>query len=153
MTILIRRDDVSHPAVIALLEHHVREAHANSPPNSCFPFDLSGLRDPDVTLFAAWDSDTLMGLGALREIEPGHGEIKSMRTAPEHVRKGVANVMLAHLIAEARSRGLTRISLETGTNDAYAAARALYEAAGFVESGPFGDYALTEFNRCYALTL
>ncbi|MEG3089711.1 GNAT family N-acetyltransferase [Sphingomonas sp. PB4P5] len=149
----IVRDDLTHPEVLALLELHVRAALENSPPGAAFVLDLSGLRDPAVTLWSAWDGETLLGLGALKALEPGHGEVKSMRTAPGQVRKGVAAAMLAHLIAEARARDWTRLSLETGTNDAFAPARALYERAGFRPSAAFGGYALTEFNRCYALDL
>lgn len=149
----IDRADLDDPQVVALLDHHLREAHRNSPPGSVFALDLSGLRDPRLTLWAAWDGDALMGLGALKLLEPGHGELKSMRTAPDHVRKGVARAMLAHLLAEARAAGLSRVSLETGANEAFAAARAFYEAAGFTPRDAFGDYTLTDFNRCYSLTL
>ena len=149
----IERDDLTHPDVIALLELHVRTAHENSPPGSAFALDLSGLRDPAVTLWSAWEGETLLGLGALKELAAAHGEVKSMRTAPGQLRRGVAAAMLDHLIGAARARGYTRLSLETGTNDAFAPARALYERAGFVPSAAFGDYALTEFNRCYALAL
>ncbi|UIJ44285.1 GNAT family N-acetyltransferase [Sphingomonas cannabina] len=145
--------DLDHPAVVALIEHHLREAHRNSPPGSAFALDLSGLRDPALSVFAAWEGETLLGLGALKELAPDHGELKSMRTAPDQLRRGVAKAMLEHLIAEARSRGYRRVSLETGTNDAFAPARAMYEAAGFTPSGPFGDYELTEFNRCYSLAI
>jgi putative acetyltransferase len=149
----IVRDDLTHPAVLALLEFHVREAHANSPADGVFALGLAGLRDPALTLWSAWDGETLLGMGALKELDTGHGELKSMRTAPDQLRRGVAAAMLAHLIAEARARGYRRLSLETGTNDAFAPARALYEAAGFVRSGPFGGYKLTDFNLCYTLVL
>lgn len=145
--------DLAHPAVIALLELHVRSAHANSPAGSAFALDLGGLQDPAVTLWSAWDDETLLGLGALKQLEPTHGELKSMRTAPAALRRGVAKAMLAHLIGTARSRGYTRLSLETGTNQAFAPARAMYEQAGFAPCGGFGGYALTDFNRCYTLAL
>lgn len=148
----IEVDDLSREEVVALLDLHLREAHAKSPPGSAFAFDLSGLQHPSVTVWTAWDDHRLLGIGALRELAPDHGEIKSMRTAPHALRRGVAKTMLNHLISEARARGYRRVSLETGTNAAYAPARAMYEAAGFRESGPFGEYQLTEFNRCYALT-
>ncbi|WP_260598605.1 GNAT family N-acetyltransferase [Sphingomonas endolithica] len=149
----IVRDDLTHPAVLALLDMHVREAHATSPADGVFALDLTGLRDPALTLWSAWDGETLLGLGALKELDATHGELKSMRTAPDQLRRGVAAAMLAHLIAEARARGYQRLSLETGTNAPFAPARALYEAVGFVPSGPFGDYKLTDFNRCYTLAL
>lgn len=147
------RDDLTHPAVIALVELHLHQAHANSPSGSAFALDLSGLRDPAVSFWSAWDGEELMGIGALRAIAPGHVELKSMRTVPAHLRKGVAWAMLNHLLAEARARGDTRVSLETGTNEPFAPARAMYERAGFTPCGPFGDYELSEFNRCYSLAL
>jgi putative acetyltransferase len=116
----IVRDDLTHPDVIALLDLHVRTAHENSPPESAFALDMSGLQDPAVTLWSAWDGETLLGLGALKELDAAHGEVKSMRTAPGQLRRGVAGAMLAHLISEARARGWTRLSLETGTNEAFA---------------------------------
>ncbi|MEN2785221.1 GNAT family N-acetyltransferase [Sphingomonas qilianensis] len=149
----IVRDDLTDPQVIALLDLHVRAALDNSPPGAAFVLDLSGLRDPAVTLWSAWDGVALLGLVALKELDAGQGEVKSMRTAPGHVRKGVAAAMLTHLIAEARARGYRRLNLETGTGDAFAPARALYERTGFAPCGPFGDYALTEFNKCYAMEL
>lgn len=145
--------DLDHPAVVALLEHHVREAHRNSPPGSVFALDLSGLRAPDIRLWSVWDGETLLGLGAWKALDEGDAELKSMRTAPGYERKGVGKAMLAHLIADARAAGMTRVLLETGTNAAFAPARAMYEAAGFQPTGAFGDYDLTDFNRCYALAI
>ncbi|MFD1788969.1 GNAT family N-acetyltransferase [Sphingomonas floccifaciens] len=147
------RADLDHPAVVALLEHHVREAHRNSPPGSVFALDLSGLRVPEIRVWSAWDGDMLLGIGAWKALGGGDAELKSMRTAPGCERRGVGKAMLAHLIAEARAAGMTRLLLETGTNDAFAPARVMYEAAGFVPTGAFGDYVLTDFNRCYALSL
>ncbi|WP_294340026.1 GNAT family N-acetyltransferase [uncultured Sphingomonas sp.] len=144
------RADLENPAVVALLEHHVREAHRNSPPGSVFALDLSGLRAPHIRLWSVWDGETLLGLGAWKAWGAGDAEVKSMRTAPGHERKGVGRAMLAHLIADARAAGMTRVLLETGTNDAFAPARAMYEAAGFRPTGAFGNYELTDFNRCYA---
>ena len=149
----IRPALLDDPAVIALAEHHLRDAHAISPPGSAFALDLSGLRDPAITMLAAWDGDALLGIGALRELAPGQGELKSMRTAPAALRRGVARTILAALIAEARRRGYTRLNLETGTGRPFAPAHALYERHGFVPCGAFADYALTEFNRCYELRL
>ena len=145
----IARADLDDSAVVALLEHHLREAHRNSPPGSVFALDLSGLRDPAIRLWAAWDGDALVGLGAWKALGAGAAELKSMRTAPGHGRKGIGRAMLDHLIADARAAGVTRLLLETGTNEAFAPARAMYEAAGFRPTGAFGDYVLTDFNRCY----
>ncbi len=149
----IVRDDLSHAAVVALIELHLRAAFENSPPGAVFALDLSGLRASDVTLWTLWEGDALLGMGALKQLDSAHGELKSMRTAPGHVRRGVARVLLAHLIAEARGRGWGELKLETGANDAFAAARQLYQGAGFTPCGAFGDYVLTDFNRCYSLAL
>lgn len=149
--------DFDHFEVVDLLRYHVRQAHENSPPGTAFALDLDALKDPAVTLWAAWSGmpgkGALMGLGALRRLAARHGEVKSMRTAPGFGRQGVAKAMLAHITAVALARGYTRLSLETGANDAFAAARALYEAAGFRPCAPFGDYELTEFNRYYTKAL
>lgn len=150
----IVRDDLSHPAVLALLELHLRSAQENSPPGSVFALDLSGLRDdPAVTLWTMWEDTTLLGMGALKQLDRHHGEIKSMRTAPAQLRRGVAGAMLAHLIGEARTRGYARLNLETGSNAPFAAAHALYERAGFVECDPFADYSDRIFARYYTLAL
>lgn len=146
-------DDLTHPAVLALLELHLRAAHENSPPGSVFALDLDGLRNVAMRVWTLWDGETLLGIGALKRIDVATGEVKSMRTAPGQERRGVARTMLAHLIAEARASGWRGLKLETGANDAFAPARALYEAAGFRPAPAFGDYRLTDFNRCYALTL
>lgn len=149
----IVQDDLTHPDVVALIELHLRAAFENSPPGSVFALDLSGLRDPAVTLWSAWDGEALLGMGALKQLDPGHGELKSMRTAPAHLRKGVAAAMLDHLIAEGRRRGYSRLSLETGSNPPFAPARAMYERAGFTPCGPFAEYSDEAFSRYYTLTL
>ena len=149
----IVRDDLTHPDVIALLEFHLRSAFENSPPGSVFALDLTGLRDPAVTLWSAWDGEDLLGLGALKKLNRDHGELKSMRTAPAHLRRGVAAAMLEHLISEGRARGYKRLSLETGSNPPFAPARALYERAGFLPCAPFADYIDTDFSRYYRLEL
>jgi len=119
----IVRDDLTHPDVVALIELHLRSAFENSPPGSVFALDLSGLRDPAVALWSAWDGSDLLGLGALKELDADHGELKSMRTAPAHLRRGVAAAMLDHLVEEGRARGYSRLSLETGSNEPFAPAR------------------------------
>jgi putative acetyltransferase len=149
----IVRDDLTHPDVVALIELHLRSAFENSPPGSVFALDLSGLRDPAVTLWSAWDGEDLLGMGALKQLDAGHGELKSMRTAPARLRRGVAGAMLDHLIAEGRQRGYSRLSLETGNNPPFAPARAMYERAGFMLCGPFADYSDEAFSRYYTLTL
>lgn len=136
----IRPDDLSSPAVHALLEQHLRDMHAWSPACSVHALDLSGLRRPEVSFWAVWDGAELLGCGALKQLTPTHGEIKSMRTAEAHRRKGVARVMLEHLIAEAKQRGYTRLSLETGSQPQFDPARRLYEQYGFTYCAPFADY-------------
>lgn len=149
----IRRDDLTHPDVLALLDLHLRAAQENSPPGSVFALDVSGLRDPMVTVWTAWDRDVLLGMAALKQLDPAWGEVKSMRTAPAQLRRGVAGVLLDHLIAAARERGYRRLSLETGSNAPFVAAHALYRRAGFVACAPFGGYHDTEFSQYFTRDL
>ena len=146
-------DDLTHPAVVALLQFHLDSAHANSPACKIHALDLSGLRDPSVTLWSVWEDDALVGMGALKMLGEGQAELKSMRVAPDHLRRGIGAAILDHLLGEARARGVTWVGLETGGNAAFAPARAMYERAGFVECAGFGDYRVDEFTRCYALQL
>lgn len=113
---------------------------AISPPESVHALDLDGLRRPEITFWTAWSGAALLGCGALKELSPDHGEVKSMRTARAHRRGGVARAMLAHIVAEARRRGYERLSLETGSMAEFAPARALYERFGFGYCGPFAGY-------------
>ena len=137
----IRRDDLTGAPIAALLREHLEEMAAHSPPESTHALDLDGLRGDDVTVWTVWEGGTLLGCGALKELDPAHGEIKSMRTAPDQRRRGVAARLLEHLIAEARRRGYSRLSLETGSMAHFAPARALYGRFGFHECAPFGGYA------------
>jgi putative acetyltransferase len=114
--------------------------HLHSPPESVHALDLEGLRAADVTFWSVWDGDALVGCGALKELAPDHGELKSMRTAASHLRRGVAAAVLEHIVGVARGRGYRRLSLETGSAEAFAPARALYARFGFQFCGPFGDY-------------
>jgi putative acetyltransferase len=136
----VERDDLTDPAVIALLEGHVSELRRLSPPESTHALDLDGLRAPGITFWVARDGDAVVGCGALKVIDASHGEVKSMRTAPEAQRRGVARALLAAVLAESRRLGLGRLSLETGSAGFFAPARALYAAHGFVECGPFDGY-------------
>lgn len=149
----IVKDDLSHPAVLGLLELHLRSAHENSPPGSVFALDLAGLRDPAVTLWTAWEGEDLLGMGALKQLDATHGEVKSMRTVPAHLRRGVAAALLEYLIVEARGRGYRRLSLETGSNAPFAAAHALYRRAGFIDCAPFADYHDTVFAQYFTKSL
>lgn len=137
----IRIDNLSGNDVIDLLIEHRRSMFELSPPESVHALDTDELRADNITFWSAWDGDNLMGCGALKELDSTHGEVKAMRTAAQHLRKGVAKRILDHIVAEARARNYQRVSLETGTADAFEAARRLYETSGFEYCGPFGDYA------------
>jgi putative acetyltransferase len=136
----VRLDDLSGPEIRALLEEHVRNMLELSPRESMHALDVSGLRAPDITFWTVWSGSVLLGCGALRELSPVHGEIKSMRTSSAHRRKGVARAMLAHIIDEATKRRYHRLSLETGSMQAFEPAQKLYETFGFTYCPPFGDY-------------
>jgi putative acetyltransferase len=137
----IRVEDLRGPEIRALLEDHLGEMHRQSPPESVHALDLDGLRRPDVTFWTAWSDRGLMGCGALKELERTHGEVKSMRTVPAFRRQGVAKAVLAHIVREAERRRYHRLSLETGSMEAFLAARELYESFGFSYCPPFGGYA------------
>ncbi|MBY8911832.1 GNAT family N-acetyltransferase [Bacillus sp. YC2] len=136
----IKKDDVTGSDVIALLQNHLQSMALHSPRESIHALDADRLRQPDITFWSAWDGDDLLGCGALKELDSRHGEVKSMKTSPQHVRKGVAKQLLYHIIEEARQRGYQRISLETGSMAAFHPARSLYEKAGFHYCEPFANY-------------
>ena len=136
----IVEDDLSDPKVIALLGEHLQGMAHNTPPESVHALDLRGLKAASVTFWTVWDGAELCGCGALKELDSTHGEIKSMRTVAAHLGKGVGKAMLEHIIDEAKRRGYSRLSLETGSTPAFVPALKLYEKSGFVYSGPFGDY-------------
>ena len=136
----IRLDDLKGAEVIRLLEEHYRNLRAISPPESCHVLDLPGLRKPEITFWSVWQERELLGCGALKELDPRHGEIKSMRTAAPHLRKGVGSALVKHIVEEARRRRYRRLSLETGAQAEFEAARRLYAGFGFETCGPFGDY-------------
>ena len=133
-------DNLQGPEIIALLEEHLAEMRSVSPPESVHALDLSGLRKPGITFWTLWLGAELAGCGALKELAPDHGEIKSMRTAHRHKRKGIAASMVRHILEEAARRGYRRLSLETGSQPHFGPARALYASFGFQRCGPFGDY-------------
>jgi putative acetyltransferase len=151
--IAIREDDLTGEAAQALVAFHQAAARANSPPGHSFALDVSGLQTPDITVWTAWRGDQIAGVGALKAHPGGVGEIKSMRTHPDHLRAGVGAAVLDHIVSVARARGYLRISLETGSGEAYAAARALYRTRGFVDGGAFGDYVQSAFNQFLHLEL
>jgi len=136
----IRADDPRNPPVAALLAEHLGDLVRHSPPESMHALDADALGAPGVTLWTAWEGETLLGCGALLELDRTHAEIKSMRTATRHLRKGVAAGLLAYMIEQARQRGYRRLSLETGSMDAFAPSRALYAGYGFVPCEPFAGY-------------
>jgi len=136
----LRIDDLRGPEIARLLEEHLRSMRRLSPPESVHALDLEGLRRPEVTFWTAWQGAELLGCGALKELDARHGEIKSMRTASAHLRKGVASGILRHIVQEAARRSYGRLSLETGSMAAFAPARGLYARFGFVPCGPFADY-------------
>ncbi|MFZ1218051.1 MAG: GNAT family N-acetyltransferase [Chthoniobacterales bacterium] len=136
----IQIDDLSGPEIAALLAEHLAGMRSLSPPESVHALPLDGLRQPEVTFWSVWKNGELLGCGALKELDPGHGEIKSMRTASGHLRKGVARALLQHILGEAGRRGYRRVSLETGAQPGFEPARQLYARAGFTACGPFANY-------------
>jgi putative acetyltransferase len=145
--------DFDDAQVQALLRAHFEDMHTKSPPGTCYVLDLSGLKTPDISFFVAWDGEAAVGMGALRALDSATGEIKSMRTHAEHLRKGVSRVVLDHLIAVARARGYRRVSLETGTGPAFEPAAALYLRYGFKDGETFAGYAPSPHNRFMHLDL
>ena len=136
----IRIDDLKGTEIAELLREHLRSMQAITPAESVHALPIEALRAPGVTFWSVWEGRDLMGCGALKELDPRHGEIKSMRTVARHLRKGVATALLEHIIAEARARSYGRLSLETGAPAAFAPARNLYSRFGFRTCGPFADY-------------
>lgn len=139
-------DGLTGPAIISLLEMHLKEMHAWSPPCSVHAMPVDRLREADVTFWSAWDGDHLAGCGALKHLDDGHGELKSMRAHPDYRGKGVGKAILNHLMDQARQRGYQWLSLETGAPGQFAPARGLYAAHGFRECGPFADYQPDPFS-------
>jgi putative acetyltransferase len=149
----IRIDDLSSAATRALLRLHLDGMHANTPPEHVFALDQSGLEDPSVTLWSAWEGNAICGIGALKQLDANHGEVKSMRTHPDFLRRGVAAALLDRIIGEARARGLKRLSLETGRGDEFEAALSLYRRRGFVGGAAFADYRTSDFSQFFHLEL
>ena len=149
----IRLDDLSSQQVQDLLAAHLAGMQENSPPESVYALDLSGLQTSDMSVWTAWDGEQLLGIGALKQLSSTQGEIKSMRTDPRHLRKGVGLALLDHIISIACERGYRRLSLETGSGVEFEAALRLYRKRGFANGEPFGDYAPTDFNQFLHLAL
>jgi len=142
----IKTDDLRGPEIRALLQEHLESMKLYSPPESVHALDIEALRKPDITFWTVWENSELLGCGALKELDPHHGEIKSMRTSTRHRRQGVATAMLTHILEEARRRGYKRLSLETGSNEPFAPARSLYATFGFTYCEPFADYSLDPYS-------
>ena len=153
MAFVVREGELGDVAVQALLRAHLAGVALHSPPESIHALDLEGLRAPGMSFWTLWDGDALLACGALKELNGEHGEVKSMRTAAAHLRKGAARVMLEHIVAEARRRGYRRLSLETGTATAFEPAHRLYAAAGFVPCGPFNGYVEDPYSCFMTLAL
>jgi putative acetyltransferase len=149
----IRPGGLDTPQVAALLAEHVEDMRRYSPPESVHTLDLDRLRTPGLTFWGLWEGDEVLGCAALRELDPTHGELKSMRTSSAHRRRGVAAALLDHVVAEALRRGYTRLSLETGSVPEFAPARTMYAAYGFTPCAAFGPYAADDFSVFMALDL
>lgn len=130
------------PRVVELVTYHVVTARAQTDPRSAHALNIDGLKAPGIWFWSAWEDDTLLGTGALKRMTEDHGEVKSMHTAGVARRRGVGSLILTQIIATAREKGLTRLSLETGAQPYFQPALALYAKHGFVDCGPFGDYVL-----------
>jgi len=153
MALTFHPGDLDSSDVKALLELHFGMMRSISPPEACHVLPADGLRDPAVTFWSARDDGELVGIGALKELAPDHGEVKSMRTSHRALGRGVGRTVLNHVVGEAKSRGYTRLSLETGCTKPFQAALSLYESEGFVPCGPFGGYSDTPFNRFFTRAL
>jgi putative acetyltransferase len=146
-------DDLSGPAIAEFLAEHVREMRSITPLESKYALDLDGLRRPEITFWSVLDGDAVVGCGALKRLDPHHGELKSMRTSAARKRSGIASMLLRHILAEATAMGFTRLSLETGTDDFFQPARRLYEKFGFSYCGPFADYRPSPHNTFMTRTV
>ncbi len=151
--LVIREDDLAGAPTRALLTLHLSGMHATSPPGHSFALDLSGLRQPNVTVWTAWDGEAIAGIAALKQLDDAGGELKSMRTHPDHLRKGVGATLLETVIDAARARGLKRLSLETGSGDAFEPALSLYRRRGFRNGEAFAEYVRSDFNQFLHLAL
>jgi putative acetyltransferase len=153
MTFDIREDDLSGDQTRALLALHLSGMRADSPPGSVFALDLSGLQIPEVTVWSAWRNGHIASVGALKMLQHNTAEVKSMRTHPDFLRSGAASAILERIIAVAKSRGVMRLSLETGSGPAFEPALAFYRRRGFVNGKPFSDYEQSAFNQFLHLPL
>ncbi|QJQ02462.1 N-acetyltransferase [Herbaspirillum rubrisubalbicans Os34] len=149
----VRQDDLTDPQTLELLALHLTGMHANSPVGTVFALDLSGLRQPEVSFWSAWSGSRIASIAALKQLPGAQGEVKSMRTHPDFIRKGAANAILDHVILTARARRLQRLSLETGSGSAFEPAHALYRNKGFLPGEAFADYQDNGFSQFFHLEL
>ncbi|HAS6763067.1 GNAT family N-acetyltransferase [Vibrio parahaemolyticus] len=149
----IEIDDLERPQVLALLEEHLQDMYATSPPESVHALDVSKLKLPSITFWTGWDGEQLLGCVAMSQLEDGHAELKSMRTTPSARKQGVASRLLNHVIEQAKHQGMQRLSLETGSMAFFEPAHRLYEKHGFVYCEPFGDYQPDPNSRFMTLAL
>ncbi|AGB12809.1 GNAT family N-acetyltransferase [Vibrio parahaemolyticus] len=149
----IEIDNLERPQVIALLEEHLQDMYATSPPESVHALDVSKLKLPSITFWTGWDGDQLLGCVAMSQLEDGHAELKSMRTTSAARKQGVASRLLNHVIEQAKHQGIQRLSLETGSMAFFEPAHRLYEKHGFVYCEPFGDYQPDPNSRFMTLAL
>lgn len=153
MNVRIIEDDLSGEAIRGLVAIHLAGMHANSPACKVHALPVEKLREPGVMFFSAWVGDALAGMGAIRELDPAHGELKSMRVSSDCLGKKIGEAILLHLLAVARQRGYARVSLETGQGPAFEPALGLYRKHGFVNCEAFADYVLDDFSQCLTLEL
>ena len=149
----IQVDPLTGPEIAGLLREHLADMQRHSPPESIHALDLDKLRRPEVTFWSAWADGVLLGCAAVKQLDPGHGEVKSMRTAAAHQRKGVAHGLMEHVLIQAKLRGYRRLSLETGSPEVFAPARSLYARFGFQLCGPFADYVEDPYSVFMTRTL
>ena len=149
----IKEGRLDDPRVLTLLETHVARARAETAPGKAHALDVSGLKTPDIRFFTLWDGDSLLACGALKTLSPDHGEVKSMHTAEARRGSGAGSRILTHMIVQARTMGLTRLSLETGTWPYFHAAYWFYLHHGFVDCPPFGGYHADPDRRFMTLDL
>ena len=150
---IVKPGDFEDPQILDLLRLHLQGMADSSPPGHSFALDLSGLQRPDVTFLSVWHADTLLAIGALKELAADHGELKSMRTRTDLVRRGAGTTLLVSLLELAIIRNYRRVSLETGSGEAFEPALALYRKHGFREGEAFADYVRSDFNQFLHLDL
>ncbi|ELB7606629.1 TPA: GNAT family N-acetyltransferase [Vibrio parahaemolyticus] len=149
----IEIDNLERQQVLALLEEHLQDMYATSPPESVHALDVSKLKLPSITFWTGWDGEQLLGCVAMSQLEDGHAELKAMRTTPLARKQGVASRLLNHVIEQAKHQGIQRLSLETGSMAFFEPAHRLYEKHGFVYCEPFGDYQPDPNSRFMTLAL